>query len=140
MAFQHGRTQNFQITDSGSVNRDISAYITDVKFPESVALHDVTVLGAVAKSFYPGLRDAKITLTGIYDPTVTTAIDAVLQPLIGVTTASTWIYGPYGTTAGFVKYTGSGFIESYEVGASVADVVKWTGVLQMHGNVTRTTF
>jgi hypothetical protein len=136
MAFSAGKNASFQITDSGASNRDISAYVKDVKHNFDVGMADTTTLGASAKTFIPTLKDGKLTLSGLWDPT----LDGYLAPLVGFATASTFIFGPAGTTSGYVKYTGSAFVMSYEVSAPVGDVVTWSATIQCTGAVSRTTF
>jgi len=80
------------------------------------------------------LRDATISVSGIWDATVDGYI-------IGTEPATrTWIFGPAGSTGGNVKYTGEAILTSYSVSNPVSDVVTYSLDLQVTGNVTRTTF
>lgn len=143
MAFVHGVNTSFQVTDSGAVNRDISAFVDGVDgLPGVGAVNEVTTFGVAgqAKVFIRGLNDFPFTIKGWFDPTATTGPDAVLSGLRTATTASTFIYGPQGTTAGFVKYTGSCFLTDYKLSSPVANAVSYQASFQSTGPLTRTTF
>lgn len=131
-----GASQFFSIADSGASVRDISASITDIKFPRNVDSVDTTTLGATSKAFQTTLTSNKITISGIWDSTT----DGYLAGLLGFATASAFVYGPAGSTSGLTKYSGSAFLLDYEIGAPVADVVKYTANFQITGTPTKGTF
>lgn len=139
MAFQAGKSSNFQITDAGAVSRDISAYLDKVTFPEEVQALDTSAFTATARTFIPGLKNATITLTGKWDPTATSGPDVVLQGLIG-SNPTAFIYGPQGTTTGQVKYTGNAMVTRYSVDDPVDGLVTFTCELQASGAITRGVF
>lgn len=134
MAFQHGKNTNFQIN-----SKDISQYCDNVDFPEVADTAETSTFGASAKTYIPGLTDSTLAIQGKFDPTVTTGPDAVLQPLVGAA-ATTFIYGPYGNTSGFVKYTGSAICTNYKITSPIGGVVTFTADFQCTGAITRTTF
>jgi len=63
-----------------------------------------------------------------------------LNGLVGNETASAFVYGPEGSTAGQVKYTGTAFLTSYEVSGGVGDIVGYTAEFQVTGAITRGTY
>jgi len=137
MAFVHGKSAVFKLDNSGGTLTDISSYLMEVSFPESIDTADVTAFGTTgAKSYIVGLKDATISLTGKWDSTFDSHIAAVL----GQTASLSFEYGPAGSTAGLVKYSGEAFVTSYNIGSPVADVVSASVELQVTGAVTRGTW
>ncbi len=101
MAFFESKVSKFQIDDTGSVLRDLSAYITDVRrLPGPRPLNEVTALGDSGARFIPGLEDVTIRVNGMFDDTATSGPDAVLGPLRTHTSAVDFEYGPEGTGTG----------------------------------------
>ncbi len=132
--FIHGKSTDFELDDTGGTSRSLSNVLTSVDFPETIDTAESTAFGSTSKSYLVGLRDATISVSGLWDATVDGYI-------IGTEPASrTFIFGPAGSTGGNVKYTGECIVTSYSVSAPVADVVSFSLDLQVTGNVTRTTY
>ena len=132
--FYHGKSTNFSLDDTGGTSRDISDVLVSVDFPEIVETAETTAFGSTSKSYIVGLRDATISVSGIWDSTVDGYI-------IGTEPATrTFIFGPAGSTSGYVKYTGECILTNYSVSSPVGDVVTFSLDLQCTGGVTRTTF
>ena len=132
--FYHGKSTNFSLDDTGGTSRDLSDVLVSVDFPEVVETGETTAFGATSKSYIVGLRDATISVSGIWDSTVDGYI-------IGTEPATrTFIFGPAGSTSGYVKYTGECILTNYSVSSPVADTVTFSMDLQCTGGVTRTTF
>jgi len=130
--FYHGKSTNFSLDDTGGTSRDISNVLVSVDFPEIVETAETTAFGATSKSYIVGLRDATISVSGIWDSTVDGYI-------IGTEPATrTFIFGPAGSTSGYVKYTGECILTNYSVSSPVGDVVTFSLDLQCTGGVTRT--
>jgi hypothetical protein len=134
MAFVHGSKSSFNINA-----KDISAFLDNVDFSNAVDTAETSTFGSTSKTYINGLTDATFSIAGKWDPTATTGPDAVLDALVGAA-ASTFIYGPQGTTAGMVKYTGSAILTSYKVTGPIGGVVSLTADFQCSGAITRTTF
>ena len=82
MAFFDSRVSKFLVDDTGGTQRDLSAYITEVRgLPGPRTLNEVTALGDSGAKFIPGVEKASITLHGMYGNTATSGPDAVLGPL-----------------------------------------------------------
>jgi len=132
--FVHGKSTNFSLDDTGGTSRDLSDSLTSVDFPETIDTAETTAFGATSKSYIVGLRDATISVSGLWDATVDGYI-------IGTEPATrTFIFGPAGSTSGYVKYTGEAILTNYAVSNPVGDVVTYSIDLQCTGGVTRTTF
>jgi hypothetical protein len=132
--FVHGKSTDFELDDTGGTSRSLSNTLTSVDFPETIDTGEVTAFGATSKAYLVGLRDATISVSGLFDAT----IDGYI---IGTEPATrTFIFGPAGSTGGNVKYTGECILTSYSISNPVADVVTYSLDLQVTGDVTRTTY
>ena len=134
--FRHGKATVFKLDNASASLTDISNTLTDVSFPAKVDTADVTAFGASAKSYIVGLTDGTISISGTFDATV----DALLAGVVGFATPLNWNYGPEGSTSTYVKYSGTGFVTSYQKSGTVGDVVKYTAEIQVTGAVTRGTW
>ena len=141
MTFFDSKVSKFSIDDPGSVPRDLSAYLTEIRgLPGSRLLNEVTALGDAGAKFIPGLEDVTFNLRGLFDDTVSSGPDAVLGPLRTNTTAVSFEYGPEGTAAGDVKYSGTCWVTLYELRSRVGNLVEWVATLQVEGTLTRGTY
>jgi hypothetical protein len=141
MAFFDSKVSKFLIDDTGSVQRDISTYVTEVRgLPEPRVLNEVTALGDSGAKFVPGLENVAIVVNGLFDNTATSGPDAVLGPLRTHTSAVDFEYGPEGSGSGDVKYSGTCWVVTYELKSRVGKLVEWSGTLQVEGTVTRGTY
>ena len=141
MAFFDSKVSKFQIDDTGSVLRDLSAYITEVRgLPGPRPLNEVTALGDGGARFIPGPEDVTVRVSGMFDDTATSGPDAVLGPLRTHTSAVDFEYGPEGSGSGDVKYSGTCWVVTYELKSRVGKLVEWSGTLQVEGTVTRGTY
>ena len=132
--FVHGKSTDFELDDTGGTSRSLANTLTSVDFPETIDTGEVTAFGSTSKSYLVGLRDATISVSGLWDAT----IDGYI---IGTEPATrTFIFGPAGSTGGNVKYTGECILTSYSISNPVADVVTYSLDLQVTGDVTRTTY
>ena len=132
--FVHGKSTDFELDDTGGTSRSLANVLTSVDFPETIDTAETTAFGATSKSYIVGLRDATISVSGLWDAT----IDGYI---IGTEPATrSFIFGPAGSTSSNVKYTGECILTNYSVSNPVADVVTFTIDLQVTGNVTRGTY
>jgi hypothetical protein len=122
------------LDDTGGTSRSLSNVLTSVDFPETIDTAETTAFGATSKSYIVGLRDATISVSGLWDATVDGYI-------IGTEPATrSFIFGPAGTTSSNVKYTGECILTNYAISNPVGDVVTFSLDLQVTGNVTRGTY
>ena len=134
--FRHGKNSQFTIADSGAVVRDISTALNSVTMPRSIETLETTSFGSSSKSYVVGFSDSTISIEGSFDATV----DAHLAGILGQEASVSFEYGPEGTTAGLVKYTGESFMTSYETSAGVGDIVTYSAEFQVTGAITRGAF
>ena len=132
--FVHGKSTDFELDDTGGTSRSLSNVLNSVDIPEIIETAETPAFGATSKSYIVGLRDATISISGLWDATVDGYI-------IGTEPATrTFIFGPAGSTGGNVKYTGEAILTNYSVSSPVGDVVTFSLDLQCTGGVTRTTY
>jgi len=135
MAFTHGKDSVFKLDNSGGSLTDISTYVNNVDFPETADVSETTTLGADNKTYIAGLKDATISLSGLWDATA----DAIFGAVVGQSATLSYEYSPEGTASGKVKYTGEAILTSYAISSPVGDAVGYSADLQVSGSVTRGT-
>lgn len=133
--FVHGKSTNFTLDDTSGTVRNFSDTLTSVDFPASLDVAETTAFGSSAKSYIVGLEDTTISCSGIWDATIDGYLTGGAEPA-----SRSFVYGPAGSTAGNVKYTGEAIMTSYSISNPVGDVVTYTLDLQVTGAVTRTTY
>lgn len=127
----HGKSLQISVA-----THDISPYCTEVDLERDNDTHDTTTYGQTGHTFIAGLTNGKMTINGLWDKTASVGSYTVFKALIGVSAPSAFIYGPEGPTSGNVKITGTAVLESYSETAPVADLVKFTAVMQISGALT----
>lgn len=136
MAFKHGKNASFKVDNSGGTLTDISSYLNEISLPRSIETGETTSFGNSAKTYLVGLSDSTLSISGTWDAT----LDAHLAGIIGQAASVSFEYGPEGTGAGAIKYTGESYLTSFETSSPVADVVTFSAEFQVTGTVTRGTF
>jgi hypothetical protein len=134
--FRHGKSTVFKVDNSGGTLTDISNTLTDVGFPQTVDTAETSTFGSSAKSYVVGLTDSSLSISGNFDATV----DAHLAGVLGQAASLSFEYGPEGSTAGYVKYTGEAYLTSYEKSGAIGDVVSYSAEFQVTGAITRGTY
>ena len=135
MAFVHGKSSVFKLDNASGSLTDISAFVNNVDFPETADVAETSVLGASNKTYIVGLKDATISLSGLFDATA----DAIFGAVVGQTATLSFEYSPEGTASGKIKYTGECILTNYAMSSPVGDVVAYSADLQVSGAVTRGT-
>ena len=134
--FRHGKNASFKVDNSGGTLTNISDTLNSVTFPREIETLETTSFGSSTRSYVVGFSDATISIEGSFDATV----DAHLAGILGQEASVSFEYGPEGTTAGQVKYTGEAFMTSYETSAGVGDIVTYSAEFQVTGAITRGVF
>jgi hypothetical protein len=134
--FRHGKSTVFKVDNAAGSLTDISNTLTDVGFPQSVDTAETSTFGSSAKSYVVGLTDSTLSVSGNFDATV----DAHLAAILGQSASVSFEYGPEGSTAGYVKYTGEALLTSYEKSGAIGDVVSYSAEFQVTGAITRGTY
>lgn len=135
MAFTHGKDSVFKLDNASGSLTDISSFVNNVDFPETADVSETTTLGADNKTYIAGLKDATISLAGLWDATA----DAIFGAVVGQSATLSYEYSPEGTASGKIKYTGEAILTSYSISSPVGDAVGYSADLQVSGAVTRGT-
>ena len=135
MAFTHGKDSVFKLDNASGSLTDISSFVNNVDFPETADVSETTTLGADNKTYIAGLKDATISLAGLWDATA----DAIFGAVVGQSATLSYEYSPEGTASGKIKYTGEVILTSYAISSPVGDAVGYSADLQVSGAVTRGT-
>lgn len=129
MAFVHGKGSYFKVAST-----DLSSYLNSISVSRTADTVETSAFGSTSKSYVAGLKDASITLSGMFDATVYSTIQGWLG------TSQSFEFGPAGSTNGLVKISGNALVTSVEMASAVGAVVTLNLNLQVTGNVTDGTF
>ena len=130
MAFVAGHNSYFLVDAV-----DWSSYMDSQSIDRARDMLDTTVFGLTDKTQIAGLRSHSISVSGNWDATHDAAAVACDD---GEVVA--FEFGPEGSTAGNVKYSGNCWITDYGQSSSVSDKVTWSASFTPDGAVTRGTF
>lgn len=135
------QVQKFSIQDSGGTERDISDYIISISgLPGPRELNESTTLNRSGRYWHPTLENVVITLEVVLSKDANVGTETVFGPLRTHTATRTFYYGPFGSTGGFPKYTGSCWVRNFNITGRVATLLIASVELQVQGTITRTTF
>lgn len=135
------QVQKFAVQDSGGTERDISDYIVSIAgLPGPRDLNESTTLNRSGRYYHPTLENVVITLELVASKDASVGTDTVFGPIRTHTSVRTFYYGPFGSTGGFPKYTGSVWVRNYNITGRVGNLITATVELQVQGTVSRTTF
>lgn len=113
---------------------DVSQYFNQAGVSMERDTGETSTFGVGSKKYIPGLKDGTIPLEGPYD----SAVDQQMWDLFNNGTLVNFEYTPYGVaTSGMPKYTGSGYVTSYEPSSEIGDATGFSSEFQISGDVTR---
>ena len=134
--FVHGKNAQFVL---GATN--ISDTLNEISMPREIETAETTAFGSQDKTYITGLSDATVSLSGMFDATVDSAINTLITNLkSGSISSASFAYGPAGSAGGKPQFTGDALITSYELSSPVGDVITYSLELQVTGGVTAGTY
>lgn len=142
MGVEAGKNLYLTLDDSGSTERDLTAYVTKITLSlKGKGLVDVTAGGDSGHTWASDeLEDGSFSVDFLWDP-ASNVVHDVLTSLRTVTAAGDFVIGPKGSTAGYPKISGTCWLEDLPMDVTVGDVVRCTGVpFKIDGAVTIGTF
>lgn len=136
MSFGHGKNLKFKIDNAAGTLTDITSYVDNVDLDGAVDMGETTTAGAENKTYVSGQADHDLSISGKFEDTASTGLDAILSGIEGLETTSTFEYGPMGSTAGRVKKSGECFLTGYKISSPVGGVCVFTADFKISGAVT----
>lgn len=118
---------------------DISPWVDTGELQRRISTAQTNTFGDANEEHIQGVMGATIPFSGKWDP-ASSAIDETLNTAFTNSGAVAWIFGPAGSTGGYVKYSGNCIVTDYSISSSVGDKVTVSGTLIVTGAVTRGTF
>lgn len=133
----HGRLGDFRIDDSGGTLRDISNHVNSVNLNRDAPEIDVTTFQDTARTYIADFDGATLTIEGNANATVMNYLNGIL----GLTTTSTFNWGPEGTGTGKRKMTGECVCTNLTDGAvPQGRQNNFTATFRVSGAITFTTY
>ncbi len=132
MAFKHGRLAEITVA-----TKALSLFCDTADIDIKVDTADTTVFTNAWKTAISGLAGASLTLSGQYDPTVTTGPASVLLAQIALNQAGTVtavIFYPAGNNAGQgTSHTFNALLTDYKESSKISDAVAFDCTLLVTG-------
>jgi predicted secreted protein len=139
--FKHGKNAYFALDNASGSLINISNTLNEISLPREIETAETTAFGNADKTYITGLADATVSLSGMFDSTVDTQINADITALKnGTISTVSFEYGPAGSASANPKFTGEAIVTSYEISSPVGEVITYSLELQVSGAVTGTTF
>lgn len=131
----------FEIND-GSVLRDISPYVLSVSgLPGAKDLRNVTALGSTGQNWKPGIhKETVISLELKWSDDSNVGPDTVFRLVGALSSATAFDYGPEGKTTGKQKYSGTCWLQDYQITSRVGNIVLARADLKVEGAVSAGTY
>jgi len=136
------RFQVFRIVDNdASTTRDLSKFLTGIDgIPGTRELLDTTMITSSGRTFTSSVFNGTFVLEGNYDQSASTGPDIVLNNILVMSTATSFVYAPAGTDCGQTpvsrQYQAACWIRSYTITGRVASVITFRSEGQIEGSVT----
>lgn len=135
--YVHGKGANFQMDNAAGTLVDYSDIISEANVSISIDTADTSHFGSNAKTYITGQNDATSSVTGLYDRARLATLTAAFNGLLAGTIYSlTVVLGPEGNATGATRISQEMIITSFEVGASIGDMVSLSMELQRTGDTT----
>lgn len=141
MAFRAGTVAYVLFDGANGVGTNISPYVDNFGWPQSVQTLDVSAFGTSAKASINGLTDGDtVTMSGPYDKAFYNIVTAVKAAQAVGSSTSTVVWGPGGSVVGEAKVSAEAWVTSIGLTAGVAGRVEYTTSIQITGVVTNGTW
>lgn len=131
------RNQTFELDDTSTAQQNLSTYVRRVDFPFVRRLIEVTSLGDTGRKFIPGLQETRFTVDYHWSTDASVGPDTVNGKLVTHTAAVDFEYGPEGNAQGDIMYTGTCWVETWQITGTVGDRQTGTATYVVEGAVSR---
>lgn len=117
--FRHGKNVKVYVDEY-----DFSSYFNDVSASTTIETAETTSFGSSAKEYIPGLKDGSVSLGGLFESTAGEGTDSYFDTVLGGTTKQKVIVAEEGHALGNRAVMLESDSTSYEVSATISDVVQ----------------
>lgn len=131
MAFRHGKNTKVLMNAY-----DVSAYLNESSVSETLETGETTVYGKSAKTYIPGLRDATLSLSGLFDGDAN-ASDELFAAAVAAAADDNFTVAPEGLAVGRRLISLASIQTSHETSSPVADVVSLSVEAQADDRIDR---
>ena len=132
MAFKAGRLSEVTVA-----TKALSLFVESADIDIKVAQSSTTTFTATWDTFISGVAGASLSLSGYYDPTVTSGPASVLLAQIALNqagTATAVVFYPAGNNAGQgTSHTFNALLSDYKESSKIAGAVAWSCTLTATG-------
>jgi hypothetical protein len=141
VAFRAGTTSAFYLGNIAAALQNLSPYVDNLSYPQSVAQLEVSAFGTNPKHFIPGLSDGdQITVSGPLDVTMWSHLHGLKAGQAAGSAAAAFIWGPGGSVASQARVAGSVFVAGISTSSGVGGRAEYSATLQVTVAVPAGTF
>lgn len=114
---------------------DFSSYFNDFTSAQTVDHDETSTFGTVAKTYVIGIKDGKMTLKGLFEPTVLTGTDQYFAGVRGLVTKQIITISQGGLAVGSRCTLAKTDNTNYEVSGAIGSVVKASAEFAVSGGL-----
>lgn len=141
MAFKPGKDAWFALDNVAGTLTNLTSYLDNCSWPQTVEQLDVSVFGTAAKAFVPGLTDGDtVSMSGPLDVTLHTHLGNLKAAQAAGSSTSTINFAPLGSVSGLPKISAECWVASYNPSSGVGGRAEYAASLQITGTVTNGTW
>lgn len=129
MAASSGRNADFSVATN-----NLSGYLNAVSESREAGTTETTTYGDDWREFIATLKGSGFDVSGLWDSTV----DGYMVADFG--TSRSFLYGPAGSTAGYVKVSGFVLLDSYDISPELDGSINFSSHYQVTGTLTVGTY
>jgi predicted secreted protein len=138
MARVTGKNTTLLVKDSTSASRVLSGRANQATLSFASEAVDATAFGESYRfRIADGIKDWTLSISGVWDGAAS-QVDEILYGILAACTSA--CYGPGGSTAGLVQYSGCCILNTYEVAGTLEGAVTWSAEFAAAGSLTRATW
>ena len=114
---------------------NLSAYLNEASTSSGLETSETTAFGLDSKTYVAALKDATISLSGMFESSTTAGLDPVMASIVASNTDNVVTILPEGMIDGSRALIAAAQETSYEITAAVADVVTASVEMQVDGGL-----
>ena len=131
MPYIHGRNSALAIWDTSGASQLVQGDLTSFTFSWTRDNPETTTMGKDTKQRIAGVRDAKLSLAGIYSSSAANVLDTVIKAHMAASSNALVNVYPAGVTSGCAFYTACFLVSEHSLQTSVTAAVSVTTALDV---------